>query len=85
VLPSVENVLGGAGADTLNGSAARNALTGGAGADELHGLAGNDTIRANGDGFDDTITCGAGSSDHVFADPTDVFPSAGPDGCELIN
>jgi Ca2+-binding RTX toxin-like protein len=85
VLLSVENVLGGAGEDTLTGSAAPNALTGGGGADNLHGLAGNDTIRADGDGFDDTITCGGGTTDHVFADPTDTFPVAGPDACELVN
>jgi Ca2+-binding RTX toxin-like protein len=84
VLANVENVVGGSGADTLTGSAVRNALTGGQGADEIHGLAGNDVIRANGDGSVDTITCGQGS-DHVFADPTDIFPVAGPDACEVVN
>jgi hypothetical protein len=85
VLPNVENVVGGGGADTLTGSTVRNALTGGGGADEIHGLAGNDVIRANGDGSIDTITCGAGVRDHVFADQTDVFPVAGPDACERVN
>jgi Ca2+-binding RTX toxin-like protein len=73
------------GADSLRGGPGDDALTGGGRADDLHGLAGNDTIRANGDGFDDTITCGAGSEDHVFADPTDTFPAVGPDACELVN
>jgi Glucose / Sorbosone dehydrogenase/RTX calcium-binding nonapeptide repeat (4 copies) len=85
VLPSVENVQGGAGADTLTGNAAPNALTGGPGADELHGLAGNDEIRAQDRGTADMITCGQGSGDHVFADANDVFPATGPDACELVN
>lgn len=85
VLASVENVQGGAGADMLTGSASENALTGGPGTDELHGLAANDEIRAQDGGTIDTITCGAGPKDHVFADPGDVFPATGPDACERVN
>lgn len=84
-LRDVESVVGGAGDDSLTGSAATNVLTGGGGEDELRGLAGNDELRASGDGFDDTITCGAGPADHVFADPTDSFPDAGPDACEVVH
>jgi Ca2+-binding RTX toxin-like protein len=84
-LRNVESVVGGAGADSITGSAVTNVLTGNGGADQLHGLAGNDELRASGDGFDDTITCGAGTSDDVFADPTDTFPIAGPDACEVVH
>ena len=85
VLASVENVQGGAGADTLTGSGAENVLTGGPGTDQLHGLAANDEIRAQDGGSIDTITCGTGTADRVFADPGDVFPAAGPKACELVN
>ena len=60
-------------------------LTGNGGEDELHGLAGNDELRASGDGFDDTVNCGSGTRDHVFADATDSFPAAGPDACEVVH
>ena len=85
VRTSVENVRGGAGDDSITGSAAGNVLTGNAGIDQLHGLAGNDELRASGDGFDDTITCGPGPKDDVFADLTDSFPAAGPDACEIVH
>jgi glucose/arabinose dehydrogenase len=85
VLATVEEAVGGAGADSLTGNDLSNTLTGGLGADQLHGLGRNDIVRANGDGSDDTITCGAGSADHVFADLTDIFPVAGPDACEIVN
>ena len=82
---SVENVKGGAGDDSLTGSDDQNRLTGGAGADELHGLGANDTIQAEDGGVVDTITCGAGPTDRLFADPADIFPAAGPDACELVS
>jgi hypothetical protein len=82
VRSNVENVVGGAGADTLTGSAVRNALTGGRGADGLNGLGGDDTIRANGDGSTDTISCGTGR-DQAFADPADLFIDRG--ACERVN
>ncbi len=40
---NIENAIGGAGADTINGNALDNRLDGGAGADKLAGGAGNDT------------------------------------------
>ena len=85
LLASVESIVGGAGDDSLTGSAVTNVLTGNGGEDELHGLAGNDELRASGDGFDDMIACGSGTRDHVFADPTDSFPAAGPDACEVVH
>lgn len=48
VLPSVECVLGGAGADVLVGSAAANALDGGDGDDVLSGRGGNDVLDGGG-------------------------------------
>jgi Ca2+-binding RTX toxin-like protein len=41
----VENAIGGAGDDTINGSPVDNVLDGGPGADTINGLAGNDTLR----------------------------------------
>jgi Ca2+-binding RTX toxin-like protein len=81
---NVENVIGGDGADLITGSAASNTLVGAGGADQLRGLAGNDTIQAKGDGMIDDINCGAGTSDVVFADPIDTFPTTGPDACEVV-
>jgi Ca2+-binding RTX toxin-like protein len=80
---NVENVTGGAAADLITGSAISNTLIGGGGADQLNGLAGNDTIRASGDGAADNIKCGLGT-DVVFPDPIDVFPTSGPDACEIV-
>jgi Ca2+-binding RTX toxin-like protein len=85
VRTSVENVHGGAGDDFITGSAGANALIGNGGVDQLIGLAGNDELRASGDGFDDTATCGPGAKDRVFADPTDSFPIDGPDACEIVH
>jgi glucose/arabinose dehydrogenase len=84
VLPSTENLIGGAGGDTLTGNDLQNVLTGGAGPDQLHGLGANDTVQAKGDGSNDTINCGAGPKDVVFPDPGDAFPVSGPDACELV-
>jgi arylsulfatase A-like enzyme len=81
---SVENVIGGDGADLITGSATSNTLIGGGGADQLRGLAGNDTIRANADGSTDDVNCGAGTSDVVFADAIDIVRTTGPDACELV-
>lgn len=80
----IERLVGGAGADDLTGSSAANRLTGGPGQDTLTGLQGNDEIFAK-DSTSDTISCGAGMKDHVFPDLVDVFPTSGPDACELVN
>ena len=58
-LISIENVIGGAGSDTINGDANNNVLTGGAGNDTLNGNGGNDTLNG-GDG-NDTMNGGAGN------------------------
>jgi Ca2+-binding RTX toxin-like protein len=66
VMADVENVTGGAGNDTLVGSAVANILDGGAGNDTLSGGAGNDLLRGGagndtlgGDAGDDTFDMGA--------------------------
>ncbi|HET7502574.1 MAG TPA: calcium-binding protein [Kofleriaceae bacterium] len=51
VMADVENVIGGAGGDTITGSASDNVLDGGDGNDTIHGGSGNDVLRG-GDGND---------------------------------
>ncbi|MFZ9413290.1 MAG: beta strand repeat-containing protein, partial [Alphaproteobacteria bacterium] len=51
ILVGIEDLVGGAGDDTLSGNSAANALSGGGGDDRLSGLAGNDAL-AGGDGND---------------------------------
>ena len=54
VFDSIEGLLGGTGADTLQGDGLANLLMGGAGNDILEGRAGNDTLQG-GDGLDTLI------------------------------
>jgi Ca2+-binding RTX toxin-like protein len=63
-LSSIENVVGGSGADTLTGSTAANRLDGGAGADRIAAGAGNDTLL--GGTGNDTLTGGSGNDQFVF-------------------
>jgi Ca2+-binding RTX toxin-like protein len=81
VQADVENVLGGAGADTFLGSAAGNTLDGGAGedysdggpgADSLVGGDAGDVMRTRGSGEPDTVTCGPGP-DFVVAKANDTI------------
>jgi Ca2+-binding RTX toxin-like protein len=60
VLQNMENVIGSAFADTLNGSSAINVLTGGNGNDKLAGLGGADTL--DGGNGTDTVTYAASAS-----------------------
>ena len=69
LLVSVENVLGGQGADTLRGSDGANDLRGGAGDDNLNGRRG-----------DDLLDGGGGANYHFFRG----FDSAGGDGNDTI-
>lgn len=65
-LLSIEDVLGGAGADTMFGDSGENLLSGGAGADVIDGRAGEDAIYGDAgadviearDGEEDLIDCG---------------------------
>jgi Ca2+-binding RTX toxin-like protein len=71
-IENVENVIGGAAADTLTGNALDNVLSGNAGKDRLLGAAGNDTLDGGfgkdtlaGGAGDDTLDGGLGN-DRVF-------------------
>lgn len=81
VLPSVENLLGGAGDDLLIGSPRHNVLKGNAGDDTLRGFDGND-ILVGGAGAD--LATGGAGHDNVFinddADPDVAFGGSGMDG-----
>ena len=55
---TIENAIGGSGADTIIGNEVANVLTGNAGADKLSGNGGNDTL--NGGAGNDTLTGGDG-------------------------
>ena len=80
-LSSIENLVGGAGANTLTGDSQDNVLTGGAGADTLTGGAGNDTLKGmggddtalNGNAGDDTIYGGAGNDTLTGGDGDDIL------------
>jgi glucose/arabinose dehydrogenase len=80
VLTSVENLTGGAGADTLIGSGVANTLVGGFGADILRGLAGNDVLFANDGATDTEISCDGGAADSAHVDAGDPVTS----GCESV-
>lgn len=84
----VEDVRGGAGADTFTGSAAPNALDGGAGEDYMDGAAGLDSLTGGPagdvartrDGAEDRLGCGDGP-DFVVGDAADVAAA----DCERID
>lgn len=57
---TIENAIGGSGADTIIGNEANNRLDGGAGNDTLYGEAGDDTLR--GGAGDDVLDGGSGSN-----------------------
>uniref|UniRef100_UPI00247A245A Calx-beta domain-containing protein n=1 Tax=Methylobacterium segetis TaxID=2488750 RepID=UPI00247A245A len=92
-LTSIENLIGGAGNDTLTGNGGANTLTGGGGNDILIGGAGNDT--ADGGAGDDTYRylaaafgsdVGAGQSDTIVATSGDHIDfSAGMEALLRLN
>ncbi|HEY1838514.1 MAG TPA: M10 family metallopeptidase C-terminal domain-containing protein [Rhizomicrobium sp.] len=65
----IENAIGGAGNDFLEGNSASNTLTGGAGHDSLHGLAGSDTL--NGGAGADYLVGGRGNDTYVYGAASD--------------
>jgi RTX calcium-binding nonapeptide repeat (4 copies) len=83
----VERVVGGNGADELDGNAGANTLEGRDGNDTVNGLGGADTLSGgNGDdliqardGAPDTVACGPGT-DKAIVDPADTVA---PD-CETV-
>jgi serralysin len=68
---TIENAIGGFGADTITGNAAANRLSGGAGADNIYGGDGADTVDGGegggsylrGEAGDDSVTGGSGFDD----------------------
>ncbi len=74
ILATIENVVGGAGADTITGSSGANVLNGGNGADTLLGMGGADTLlggagadRLTGGAGRDVMTGGADNDTFIFA------------------
>jgi Ca2+-binding RTX toxin-like protein len=80
-LSEIENVLGGAGRDSLVGDGLANRLFGGAGSDRLSGSDGNDTLDG-GDGAD--IMWGGNGDDVFIVGDADLFAEAGGQGTDLI-
>ena len=87
----VEGVVGGAGGDTLTGSAADNLLNGGPGPDQLHGASGFDvadysertvgvTVRLDGSATSGNAEDGPSQArDRIFTDVEDIFGGGGDD------
>ena len=73
---TIQNIVGGAGNDSLTGDGQNNMLTGGAGADTLNGGAGNDTLNGA-DGVADTALNGGLGDDMIYADANDTTIDAG--------
>jgi Ca2+-binding RTX toxin-like protein len=70
-----DTLIGGTGADSLNGSAGDDVLLGGGGADLLSGESGDDQI--NGDGGTDQISGGSGDDTLNGGDGADVIDGGG--------
>ena len=68
-LCDIENVIGGAGADTITGNAVVNSLTGGAGADRITGGLGKDAIEG-GAGADTLVWTALGEGSTIAANGT---------------
>ena len=78
---TIENAIGGGGADTILGNAANNLLTGGGGNDTLSGAAGDDIL--GGGAGDDLLTGGAGTDTALYASPLDHYAITAGGGSSL--
>jgi len=77
---TIENAIGGSGADTMLGNEVGNVLTGNAGNDTISGLAGDDTL--NGGLGDDSLSGGVGSDKLNGGDGVDTL--TGGDGVDFF-
>ncbi|HYI41594.1 MAG TPA: M10 family metallopeptidase C-terminal domain-containing protein [Allosphingosinicella sp.] len=68
---TIENAIGGSGADTMFGNEVANVLTGNAGNDVLNGLAGDDTL--NGNVGDDSLDGGVGNDSMTGGTGNDTY------------
>ena len=81
-LISIENVIGGAGNDTIVGAADANKLSGGPGNDTLTGGLGDDLVDG-GDGDDIAVFAGA-FADYSFAQDVGTVTVVGADGTDIL-
>jgi serralysin len=77
----IENAIGGAGDDTINGNQVDNVLTGNGGADTLSGADGNDTL--NGGSGDDSLKGGAGADTLLGGLDNDTLKGGG--GADVLD
>jgi Ca2+-binding RTX toxin-like protein len=86
----IENAIGGAGADIIDGNQNNNRLSGSHGDDTLHGDAGNDRLsgdhgddRLHGDAGNDTLSGGPGADAFTLSDGNDTITDFTP-GTRLL-
>ncbi|MEP3688848.1 MAG: calcium-binding protein [Sulfitobacter dubius] len=83
VISNFENVIGGAGNDTLVGDAGSNLLSGGAGDDTLDGGDGSDTL--DGGIGADTMAGGTGNDSYVVDDAGDIIVEGADAGIDHVD
>ena len=80
---SIENIIGGHGADTIYGDENNNVITGGNGADTLYGRGGHDTLDG-GDGAD-TLEGGPGNDTYVNPGNNDTITEKEDEGTDTVS
>ncbi|HEU0133257.1 MAG TPA: M10 family metallopeptidase C-terminal domain-containing protein, partial [Allosphingosinicella sp.] len=80
---TIENAIGGSGADTIIGNEVDNVLTGNAGDDILTGAAGNDTL--NGGVGADSMAGGTGNDSYQVDQSGDSVTEAAGEGTDTVN